>query len=401
MQNRTRNCLLQIQAVVTTADFAGLSRQAAMKGIPLLDVFPDDSLSYNFSINQRDYKKLLKICNQRGDHLKIIKGARLFSAGKTVAKRPVLLAGVLFLLIFFLYLPSRVLFIRVTGNQTIPNARILEAAYNGGLRILVSRRNLRSEQIKNRLLQQIPELSWAGINTRGCVAEISVRELPEKIIHPEGTQRANMIALRDGVVTKCVVRQGELLCRPGQAVCEGEILISNHIKEGKVVREGTSDGEIFAITHRSFSSVTPSFELKKGEMQQVSHGYTLLLGKKRIKICGSSGNPPGSCGRIYKEYYMTLPGGFQLPVGLGRDTYLGFALMPREKGNDQVYRDLMSWADLCLQRKMAAGMILRRDEYLDSENGIYRLTGKYLCHEMIGRICQEKIGVKQDTWKES
>ena len=35
---------------------------------------------------------------------------------------------------------------------------------------------IRSEKVKNSLLQRIPQLQWAGINTDGCVAVISVRE---------------------------------------------------------------------------------------------------------------------------------------------------------------------------------------------------------------------------------
>ena len=401
MKEKNKGSFFRIQAEVTTADFTGLCRRAAQSGIFLREVLPAGSLSYRFTVDHRDLQKLRRICTQTGDHLKMIQGARFFEAVKSTMKRPALLAGVLFLMIFFLYLPSRVLFIKVSGNQLVPGTRILEAAKECGVGFLSSRREIRSEAVKNRLLQQIPELSWVGINTKGCVAEILVRELPEK---PEVTHTSGIsciIANRDGIVTKSIVRQGSLLCSPGQAVEKGEVLISGMREEGKVKRMGPSAGEVFAITQRNFSVVTPVSALHKGEIQETSHEYTLLIGKKRMKICGSSGNWDTTCGRMYTEYYITLPGGWKLPVGLGQDTYVCTELIQRPKGTESLYREMMAWADRCLQRKMTAGRILRREESLDTGEGIYRLTGKYLCHEMIGRVRQEKIGVKQDTWKES
>ena len=89
--------------------------------------------------------------------------------------RPVLLAGLGILFLLAMYLPSRVLFIRVEGNMQIPDRQILAAAEECGIRFGASRREVRSEKVKNALLSSVPQLQWAGVNTAGCVATISVR----------------------------------------------------------------------------------------------------------------------------------------------------------------------------------------------------------------------------------
>ena len=401
MRKEVEKSWFLISAELTTADFAGFSRWAVQNGIPLLNVKTSGSLSYGFSIYPRDLKRLSRSCRKRGEILRIKKNAGFIRALRSLINRPALIIGILLLLVLFLYLPSRILFIRVTGNHGIPSARILEAARSSGVRFMTSRKELRSEQVKNRLLQEIPQLSWAGINTSGCVAEISVQELPQEQADNAFTGPSSVIAHRDGVVTKCIARQGNLVCSPGQAVRKGDILISGQIEDAPMYPGTAAEGEIFAITHRNFSSITPASCIKKGDVQQVSHGYTLLIGKKRMKICGTSGNSHGSCGRMYTEYFIALPGGYRLPVGLGLDTYVQSSQEIHSQDHESVYRDLMAWADLCLQEKMTAGRILRRDEQLHTEEGVFRLTGAYLCHEMIGRNRQEKTGVKQDTWKES
>ena len=54
--------------------------------------------------------------------------------------------------------------------------KILERAEYCGVHFGAKAGSVRSEQVKNRLLFEIPELRWAGVNTTGCTAVITVAE---------------------------------------------------------------------------------------------------------------------------------------------------------------------------------------------------------------------------------
>ena len=140
---------------------------------------------------------------------------------KGLLSRPVLLGGMGLLLAASLYLPSRVLFIRVEGNSVVDTREILAAAEACGIRFGASRREVRSEKVKNNLLEKVPDLQWAGVNTAGCVATISVRE--RQITAEEQAEEAvtHLVAARDGYIVSTTVTQGTPLVQVGQTVRAG------------------------------------------------------------------------------------------------------------------------------------------------------------------------------------
>ena len=162
---------------------------------------------------------LCALLEKRGDRVCVQMRSWRFYLEQSVLKRPLLYAGLALLFACSLMLPTRILGVWVEGNSTVPTRRILEAAQQSGIRLFAPCAEVRSEKMKNALLSAIPELQWAGVNTYGCRAVISVRErtLPERKPEPEKTV-GSIVAARDGIVESVTALQGTVLCRPGQAV---------------------------------------------------------------------------------------------------------------------------------------------------------------------------------------
>ena len=95
---------------------------------------------------------------------------------------------------------------------------------------------------------------------------------------------------------------------------------------------------------------------------------------------------------MYEEYYITLPGGFALPVALVRETYL-YRELETQSLDAEVLRDSMTKAARgYLKAQMIAGQILNGTENFSFEEDTCTMNGIYLCREMIGRVQMEKIG---------
>ena len=383
--------LLEVE--VTSAEFDRIFRSAGEYGIVLYHMETVDSLTVRFQIRQQDYKRFAKICQKRGSRIKILRKMGLYWNGRRLLMRPAFFLGMIFLLCFFIAVPTRVLFVQVEGNERIPSGYVLEAAEACGIRFGALRKEVRSEQVKNALQQRIPGLQWVGVNTRGCVAVISVRER-----HSEKEQKhsketiSSMVAARDGVVDQCTALRGSLMCKPGQAVIKGQILISGYTDCGSLIRAEAAEGEVFARTERNISVLTPATEAIRESCCSRKRSFSLIVGKKRIKIPGNSGNWDTTCGRIYKEYYITLPGGYRLPFALAVDEYSLCNMRTQKRDSEKTAKNLKAFTESLLQQKMIAGKILKEDSEVTEENGLFRLNGQYLCHEMIGRIRQEQIG---------
>ena len=383
----------EIQIELVTADPAGALAAIAKEGIPIRQVLPQEKLTLFFRLRRRDLDALDRLAEKRGEKLTIRRRLGLYYTFQRLYHRKLLLTGLFLLLLLALLIPTRVLFFRVTGNSRIPAGEILAAAEEHGLRFGVSRRGVRSEKIKNSLLSTIPELKWVGVNTYGCVAEIRVAEKPAQVpMEPDSNGLSHLAAALDGVVTDVTVTRGTALCTPGQTVSKGDVLISGLMDCGITQKATTAQGEVTALTNRTFAAATPENFLVRGDTGKKVTRWSLVLGKKRIKLWIGSGIWGTECDRIYWEYPLTLPGGFCLPVALAADRFCVSPLREEEVPEAEAEVQLRSFAEDSLKAAMLAGVIQEKQETLSHTVGRYSLTGEYLCQEVISRRVWEQIG---------
>jgi hypothetical protein len=240
-------------------------------------------------------------------------------------------------------------------------------------------------------LEALPQLQWAGINTNGCVATITVRERQEPEKPQVKTGVSSIVAACDGVVLSCTATKGNLVCKPGQAVKAGQTLISGYTDCGLSLRATQATGEIYARTQRKLSAVCLSTCTKKEVQTRIVKKYSLIVGKKRINLSKDSGILDTSCDKMYVEDFITLPGGFQLPVSIVTETWIIYECVDITQEEDALIKQLSDFARSQLKKSMIAGEILSANEETLAANGYYRLEGQYACREMIGRVQEEEI----------
>ncbi len=361
------------------------------KEIPLQNVCVPDELTLLITVQRPYFKNVVSILDRRGEKWKMIGRRGLFWSFRAMLSRPVLIAGLGILILLTMVLPTRIFFFNVEGNQNIPSRRIIDLASQCGIQFGADRRAVRSEKVKNALLRAIPELEWVGINTSGCVVTISVRERNsvEKVIDNQGV--SSIVAVRDGVISEVTVTAGSAACKPGQAVKAGQVLISGYTDCGLSIRAERAKGEIFATTNRELSLILPKNTAQRGEKISQTKNYFLIIGKKRINFFQDSGNLDTSCVKMYEEKYVTLPGGFQLPVAIVTETCISYDHSTDAATLEQERNILLSGAERYLRSHMLAGKILSREESVSQEDACIRMEGTYECLEMIGREQNEEI----------
>ena len=381
-----------VEVELTSADTDAALQEINERDIAVYQVAKASDLTILFQIKKKDYTKLSALCHKKGETLKTLRHKGLYWTLRSTLQRPILTIGILGFLCLALWLPSRVFFIRVEGNGNIPTNRILSAAENAGIRFGASRREVRSEKVKNALLSAVPELQWAGLNTSGCTAIISVQEKSAAETEEKETVVSSIIAATDGVVYSCTATRGTLLCSTGEMVRKGQILISGYADCGLCIQATQAEGEIYAQTNRQITSVIPAEYIKKADSKAEAKKYSVLLGKKRINLWKGSGIWDTSCDRMYEEYYITLPGGFSLPFGIAVETVTLRSADMSTVSQEAAAQLLSEQSNTYITSKMVAGKILAEDLTVAAENGYYSLAGNYICTEMIGREQQEQIG---------
>lgn len=349
--------------------------------ILLENIVVQSDMIANCYVRRTDYAALSRLIDKNGCEMRLLKRSGLYWSFHQVLTRPVFLVGIMMLAFLSLYIPTRVLFVNVEGNENLSSYRILEAAQQCGISFGASRRNVRSEQMKNALLDALPQLQWAGVNTYGCVAVITVQERSDTSESEIDSSVSNIVSTQDGIISSITVKEGTPLCSVGQAVKKGDKLVSGYTDCGRVIRAQRSEGEVYAYTIRKLTAVFPTERLKKAQVYETKANISLIIGKKLINLSQDSGISSTSCDKIYKMITLTLPGGFELPVSVLYTQYIF-----REKESSEAEQiDIDELVTEYLRDNMVAGDILNSHSISAKDQGTVILNGIYFCNEMIGK----------------
>ena len=379
-----------LKVEIACADIPHMLRAFYQQNVILTSVETVDVFTIRCCIKPKDLCLTKKIAEKCGSELKVLSKGGLACLLHNMLRRPVLIASLLIILMLSVLLPRYVLFVEVDGAVSVPGEYIVEKAAKCGIRFGASRKSVRSEQMKNKLLTEIPQLQWAGINTYGSVAVISVEEksVPEEQEDNNG-KVSSIIAAHDGIVTACTVQKGTQVCQVGQAVQEGELLVSGYTDCGLKVQATQAEAEISAKTLRHLEAIMPAEREVRGETAKKTLKISLQIGKKLINLLKGSGICGTSCVKMYKQKYITLPGGRTLPISIIFEQCVSYQESMKLLPDLNAETEIESMAQDYLISQMIAGEIthvIMKKHFFD---GYWLLNGTYSCQESIERVIYE------------
>lgn len=354
-----------------------------MHGIHLRNPTLAAPLTLHFTVTKSDWKKLQTLSEQRGETCTMVNEWGLAVSAQRWKSRIPFWAALILISMFTLYLPKRVLFLRVEGNQRVSSREVLEAANSCGLHFWTKSEEIRSEELKNDLLTLIPALQWAGVNFSGSVATISVTERLDAEPIKDRQQLTNVVSARDGIVVEMSILGGQAQCRLGQAVRRGELLVSGCVDHEHTVQYTQAEAEIYALTQHEIETVIPEKTVKKHYTGKTEKSYSILLGRKRINLSRNSGISTYTCDKMIERIALPLPGDYTLPCNLLIETKIYYTLEPVPAPESQ--ETLEDAALRIVKQGMLAGEILDRSTKFFQANGAYTLKMTSSCREMIAR----------------
>jgi similar to stage IV sporulation protein len=207
----------------------------------------------------------------------------------------------------------------------------------------------------------------------------------------EESGASSIVSDRDGVILSATATSGSLQVVPGQVVQAGQTLISGLVDCGIKLCTVRAEGEILAATDRSLTVKIPAQRLVRAEKEGQIKKYSLIIGKNRINFFKGSGISEGSCVKMYLEYVLTLPGGFELPVAFVKEC-ISDSIVADVICAPEAATRLSGFADNYLKKQMVAGVVHSAAEQVEITDDLIRLSGRYVCSEVIGRYQNEMIG---------
>ena len=318
--NRTAGwCELRVRGALPAA----FLNRCARCGVELLCAEAEDPVTLLVRIRSRDRKRAERLAArcQCTATLSAVGGAGVF--GRRLLRRSAAVLGLLLALALLCASRCFLWEITVTGNETVPTGRVLDALADCGVDLGCFWPGLTSDNLRSELLVRLPELAWATVNVYGSRAEVLVRERVPKPAIWRARDPTDLTAKHAGFVTKVLALNGTALVRPGSAVDAGEVLIAGYADSAFGGRRTLhAAGEVWADTWYELRAATPLDRAEKGGIEEKSARWALVIGKNRLNFYRGSSISDTNCDMISKEWRLALAGWFSLPVSLVRETAL-------------------------------------------------------------------------------
>lgn len=225
---------------------------------------PDGNIK--LAVAAGDFFRLRPIAYKTKTRVRILKKCGLFAMRKRYKKR-VFYFFCCFLFVAVLTVSSRFIWsIDIIGAEGKSAEVIKEAAELAGIKTGAYIPSLpEGNEIKNIILTNTDNITWAWVYFKGTKAVIEVREsiLPPEIV--DKNTPCDIVALRDGMITGVTVKKGIAFCNENDVVLAGDLLIGGTVSGYKdSYRLEHAVGDVYASTwHKQSASIKLYRDVRK------------------------------------------------------------------------------------------------------------------------------------------
>ena len=359
----------------------------AAHDIPFWDVKWQGETAFTFRTTRWGYFRLKSVTKELDVSLTVRreKGAPILL--RRFRRRYVLMGAAAAFFLLFWWGNTFIWEIEVQGNDTVPTEQILRALEKQGVKVGTRALSIDQEDLRNHVLLELNDISWLAVNVSGCTAHVQVVERHRPPMLLTDTEKCNVIATKDGLVTKVEALDGRAEVMQGSTVTRGQILISGVVDSTMTgVRLLHGLGRVYARTWYELSTLVPIQVPPSDQIRRDRTQLALIFGKHRINFFAKGSVLGAGCDKITLYKPLTLPFGFRLPLTLAVEKTAGndptaperTAEQARQEGEQSLLREL--------QTLLAQDGTVTSTRFAAVEkNGYLTVTLKAECLEQIGQ----------------
>ena len=175
--------------------------------------------------------------------------------------------------------------IEVEGNETIDTNEIIETVNEYGLKLGKLKSKINTEKIISQIRKQRDDIAWIGIELKGTNAIIRIVEADKKPEIIDENDFCNIIASKDGIISKIVAQNGTAVVEEGDEVKKGDLLIAGWM-EGEYTDRYyvNSKGEVKAIISYEQIEKIEKKEYKREQTGEKNKKYAIKFDKFKINF---------------------------------------------------------------------------------------------------------------------
>ena len=307
--------------------------------------------------------------------------------GRRLLHRPGLLCGIL--LGLFLLIAARLVVweVEVEGNARIPTEELRAELSAVGLECGSFIPTLDRDGISLALRRGDKRVAYATVKLSGTVATVQIREAEEPPAAPSAP--ADLVAVRDGVITMPLAFAGECLVKEGDVVRAGQVLVSGSVPIGEEeMRITRAAGQILARTTHVYTVTVPLSYEEKVYTGEVDRELFLHFFGFQGNFFKSTGNSTGKYDIIKQITEWTLSNGRRVPLRLSSVRSLYYTAEPATRSVAEAYALARTELEEALAADSVGRTVLERTVEVCTDADGVTLVCTLICEEDIARAVE-------------
>ncbi len=273
------------------------------------------------NIGVKDFKNIRKILKKTKCRIKIEKKKGLPFTFNKYRKRKIFALLIFIILIIIAILSNFVWNIQIEGTEKISKDELIQTLKEEGLSIGKFKPGIETREIINKVRLDRDDIAWIGIEITGTNAIVKVVEAEEKPEIVDEDEYCNIVATKDGVVTKIMAQNGTPLVKNGDLIKKGTVLIGGWL-EGKYTgtRYVHSNGQVEAKVWYTQKERVYLKETKKENTGEAQNKYSVNINNFIINF-NKRVSKFENYDTIEEAKKIKLFSNFYLPIELVKTTY--------------------------------------------------------------------------------
>lgn len=175
--------------------------------------------------------------------------------------------------------------VEINSDADINKNEIREELQKEGVKIGALKSKIDSEKIVNDIRLEREDIAWIGIKIEGSKVLVNIvmaTKKPEIVNEEEYT---NIVAKKDGEIQKIVAKNGTAMCKKGDKVKKGDVLIAGYMQGAYTDRYYVNSmGEVKAKINYTEKSKISKKENKKEETGKRNRKFAIKINNFKINF---------------------------------------------------------------------------------------------------------------------
>ena len=262
-----------------------------IRQIELRDINRISEIELMASIDSCDCSTAKEIASITKCKEKIVCEKGLPALWKRYQNRKLFLILILACVVLLYCYSIRIWHIEIVGDFSIPIEELYDEISRENVKIGMRKSDLDFDEVKNHIYMRRDDVAWLGFDLKGTKAIVEFVERKNKEEMENRENICHVVADRDGIIYKMIVKNGTKMANVGDFVQSGDVLISGIVSSKDMsTRYVHAEGDIMMKTWYIGKANIPYEKEIMVPTGKEKHLYQMKIGKYTINFSNNGTN---------------------------------------------------------------------------------------------------------------